>query len=101
LRELRRLTHGSPSTRLIDWMRRYLPHYFSLPPSRLHRWLEGTLPALPRGSRLAVIAPRDSAKSTWLSFAWPLYCAVHGRERYILLVAETADQARRYLRSLR
>ena len=44
--------------------------------------LEGTLPALPRGSRLAVIAPRDSAKSTWLSFAWPLYCAVHGRERY-------------------
>ena len=82
-------------------MRHYLPHYFSLPPSRLHLWLESTLPTLPRGSRLAVIAPRDSAKSTWLSFAWPLYCAVHGRERYILLVAETADQARRYLRSLR
>ncbi len=67
----------------------------------MHRWLDATLPALPRGAHLALIAPRDSAKSTWLSFAWPLYCAVHGRERYILLVAETADQARRYLRSLR
>mgnify|MGYP006969375397 CR=1 FL=1 len=67
----------------------------------MHLWLDRRLVSLARGTRLAVIAPRDSAKSTWLSFAWPLFCAVHGLERYILLVAETAAQARRYLRAIR
>ncbi len=86
---------------LIEWTAQYFSHYFTLPASRMHRWLDGRLPSLERGSRLALVAPRDSAKSTWLSFAWPLYCAVHGSEPYILLVAETADQARRYLRALR
>jgi hypothetical protein len=66
----------------------------------MHVWLSRRLGELPRGARLAIIAPRDSAKSTYLSFAYPLFCAVSGRENYILLVAETADQARRYLRSI-
>ncbi len=54
-----------------------------------------------RAVRLAVIAPRGSAKSTWLSFAYPLFCALTLRERYILLIAETSAQARRYLRSIK
>jgi hypothetical protein len=86
---------------LLAWARRYLAHYCYLPPSRLHRWLSRRLRQIERGARLAVIAPRDSAKSTWLSFAYPLYCAVSGRERYIVLVADTTDQARRYLRSIK
>jgi hypothetical protein len=80
---------------------RYLPHYFTLPPSRMHRWLSARLAALRPGDRLAIIAPRDSAKSTYLSFAYPLYCAVHGTQPYIVLVAETQEQARKYLRALR
>ncbi len=90
-----------PQTPLVEWCGRFLPHYFSCPPSRMHLWLAGRLETLGRGARLAVLAPRNSAKSTWLSFAWPLFCAVEARESYILLVAETSDQARRYLRSIR
>lgn len=67
----------------------------------MHRWLEHRLGRLEPGNRLAILAPRNSAKSTWLSFAFPLRQALHGREQYILLVAETADQARRYLRSIK
>lgn len=93
-----RKTAGLP---LVEWTRQFLPHHFYLPPGRMHRWLARKLQSLPRGARLAVIAPRDSAKSTWLSFAFPLYMALAQRERYILLVAETENQARRYLRSLR
>lgn len=86
---------------LLEWAKRFFPHYFTLPPSRMHRWLARRLVSLERGQRLAVIAPRDSAKSTWLSFLFPLFCALHGRERYILLVAETVEQARRYLRAIK
>ncbi len=63
----------------------------------MHAWLADRLDRLEPGTRLAVIAPRDSAKSTWLSLAYPLYCAVTGRQRYIVLVADTMEQARRYL----
>src|SRR5262249_23582793 len=72
-----------------------------LPASRMHVWLAERLPALEPGTRLALIAPRDSAKSTWLSFAYPLYCAVTGRQRYIVLAADTTEQARRYLAALK
>ncbi len=67
----------------------------------MHNWLAGRLQQMDRGERLAVIAARDSAKTTWLSLAFPLYRAVTGQDQYILLVAETEDQARRYLRAIR
>lgn len=91
---------GEPS-RLLPWADRHLPHYLTAPPSHMHAWLDERLSRLTRGERLAVIAPRDSAKSTFLSFAWPLFRALAGSEPYILLVAETAVQARRYLRSIK
>ncbi|MDA7978015.1 MAG: hypothetical protein MPJ50_04490 [Pirellulales bacterium] len=86
---------------LSEWAPRFLPNHFSLPPSEMHHWLAERLEALDTGERLAVIAARDSAKSTWMSLALPLYRALNGQERYILLVAETEDQAQRYLRALR
>ncbi len=86
---------------LADWVGRYLAHYFHLPASRMHAWLGQRLQDLKGGTRLAIIAPRDSAKSTWLSFAYPLYCAVTARQRYIVLVADTTEQARRYLSGLK
>ncbi len=86
---------------LGDWAAEFLPHYFHRPASRMHRWLDERLAQMDPGARLAIVAPRNSAKSTWLSFAFPLRQALLGRERYILLVAETGDQARRYLRSIK
>jgi hypothetical protein len=86
---------------LKAWAEDHLPHYFQLPASRMHQWLSQRLQELKPGTRLAIIAPRDSAKSTWLSFAYPLFCAVTGRQRYIVLVADTTEQARRYLSALK
>ncbi len=86
---------------LSDWAPRFLPQHFFLPPSRMHHWLGERLDRLQRGERLAIIAARDSAKSTWMSLALPLYRALTGQDRYILLVAETEDQAKRYLRAIR
>jgi hypothetical protein len=47
------------------------------------------------------MAPRGAAKSTWVSFAYPLWAAVTATEPYILLLADVADQARKYLESIR
>jgi hypothetical protein len=56
---------------------------------------------LQRGRRLCVLAPRGSAKSTWSTLAYPLRCAVEGTEPYIVLTADTGNQASKYLDSIR
>src|SRR6516164_10001923 len=82
-------------SRLDDWARHYLRDYFKLPLSKFHRWLVSRLQGLHtcRGSRLALVAPRGSAKSTWVSLAYPLWAAVHRCEPYILLISDTQSQA--------
>lgn len=53
------------------------------------------------GRRLAVAAPRGSAKSTIVSFVLVLHDIVFARERYILLVSATQRQAQQRLRAVR
>lgn len=101
----RALTVGRPD-RIpfgVDWLRAYLPHYLKDPPSRLHLDLAADLRSLSdrRGRRLCRIAPRGSAKTTWVSKAYPLYGAVEGREPLTLLLAETGDQSKKYLEAIK
>ena len=81
-------------TSLSAWVKRYLPHYFTRPFSRFHIWLAGELNTLHtrRGSRQALVAPRGSAKSTWVSLAYPLWTALEGRESYIWLISDSQAQ---------
>lgn len=83
----------------LDWMRRYLPHYLTAPPNRLHRDLAADLAGLHerRGEWRVYEAPRGSAKSTWLSKGYPLWCAVERAEVYTLLLSDTGDQAGEFL----
>lgn len=71
---------------------------------RLFDWhrVAGAVPLPDRtGHRLAVAAPRGSAKSTIVSFMLTLHDIVYARERYILLVSATQRQAQQRLRALR
>lgn len=92
-----------PTPPLAEWAARYLPSYFPLAPSPFHRWLVGELSTLHtrRGTRLNVLAPRGGAKSTWSTLAYPLWCAVHGLEPYIVITSDTGDQAAEFLRAIR
>lgn len=69
----------------------------------LHKWFAEKLHNLHdrRGSRLAVIAPRESAKSTWITLAYVLRCAVENREPYILLLSDSEDQAEKFLAAIK
>src|SRR5262249_9198449 len=54
-----------------------------------------------RRTRWAWIAPRGSAKSTWVSLAYPLWAALQGYERYILLLSDSQTQARLLLEAIK
>ncbi|MCE9546593.1 MAG: hypothetical protein K8T25_13885 [Planctomycetia bacterium] len=88
---------------LLDWGRRYLPDHFLLPPSAMHRWLAEQLDSLhrARGSKLNILGPRGSAKSTIATLAYVLCAAVERREPYIWIVSDTTQQAYAHLENVR
>lgn len=94
---------GDSPRGLIAWGQRYLPHYFTRPPSAMHRWLDEQLSATPPGAgrKLNLIGPRGGAKSTVGTLAWPLRLAVEGREPYLWIVSDTRPQARAHLDNLK
>jgi predicted phage terminase large subunit-like protein len=87
----------------LEWNRRFLPRYFTDEPAGFHHWLSGHLAELHtrRGSRTALIAPRESAKSTFITLAYALRCALEAHEPYILLLSDSGDQANKFLLDLR
>jgi hypothetical protein len=54
-----------------------------------------------RRERVCFIAPRGSAKSTWLTLVYVLREALEGREAYILVISETDEQAKQDLQTIR
>ncbi|MCS7306265.1 MAG: phage terminase large subunit [Thermoguttaceae bacterium] len=88
---------------LLAWGRRYLPHHFRLPPSKMHRWLAFQLDRMgfQRGIKLNVLAPRGSAKSTLVSLAYVLRSALSGQEPYIWIVSDTRPQACAHLENVK
>src|SRR3954447_24127476 len=87
-----------PGTTLA-WGRTFLAAHFAKPPSRMHEWLGAELDALRtvRGSKVNVIGPRGSAKSTIATLCYVLRTAVEGFERYIWIVSDTKEQAQTHL----
>ena len=79
--------------------RLYLPHHLEKPPSRMHEELYGMLELLSSrpGARVAVAAPRNSAKSTLVTLLYPLWAICHGRFRFVVLLSDTADKACEFL----
>jgi predicted phage terminase large subunit-like protein len=94
-------SNKKPTT--LEWGKKFLPMHFVHPASVMHRWLGEQLDAMldDRGSRVNVIGPRCSAKSTVATFCYVLRCAVEGSERYIWIVSDTNDQANIHLDNLR
>lgn len=79
--------------------RLYLAHHLDKPPNRMHRELNELLVELTDqpGGRLALAAPRGSAKSTWVSLIHALWCICHRKFRFIVLVSDTAEKAAEFL----
>lgn len=107
-RERSRRVASQPSERpinlsLLDWTRHYLAPTQTAPSSPFHRWLTKELDDLrtSRESRLNVLAPRRSAKSTIASLAYPLREALEGREPFTVIISDTRPQAIKLFRQIR
>jgi hypothetical protein len=85
------------------WNRKFLPGHFSCEPAPFHNWLSNTLETFrqKRGSKLALIAPCESAKTTWITFAGILRDALEGLEPYQLIISETQPKAEQFLQTIR
>lgn len=81
----------------------YLAHYFTLPPSRMHRELFGLLGTTirRRNQRLAIAAPRGHAKSTVVTLAYLLWCTLYRHEQMIYIVSATREQAVQLLKNVK
>lgn len=82
----------------------YFPDYFYNIPSQLHEDLFKSIQeAVDNGQEDSEVdaAPRGNAKSTIVSFALPIWAAVYGKKKYILIVSDTADQANDFLSNIK
>lgn len=87
---------------VLEWGNKYVPHFFFRKGCAFHSEIGSILDemVINRGQKVLVLAPRGNAKSTICSMVAPLKFICEGTERYILLVSDTADQARAYLKSI-
>jgi predicted phage terminase large subunit-like protein len=87
-----------PDTTLA-WGRKFLPAYFVQPASLMHEWLGEQLDSIHvlRGSKINLVGPRGSAKSTIATLCYVLRAALEGWERYIWIVSDTKEQAQTHL----
>lgn len=91
-----------PATTIV-WGKHFLPRHFAKKPSSMHEWLGSQLDAFraERGSKVNVIGPRGSAKSTIATLCYVLRAAVEGWEPYIWIVSDTIPQTSLHLENVK
>lgn len=90
-------------TPLKKFAHKYFRHFLTTPESHFHIDLAPDLDAISanRGSKVARIAPRGSAKSTWSTLINVLKCALEGTERYIVIISDIQPNANKFLKAIK
>lgn len=91
--ERERASNALPPWDFLEWCQAYLPHHFVEDFAPFH----AEFAQLDEHAYAAVAAPRDHAKSTFITLARILYRMAEHREPYILVVSDTAQQAKNHL----
>lgn len=65
-----------------------------------HKEIAENLLRLDIGAKIAIVAPRDHAKSTFINLIYPLHRILFGEERFILLISESEMQSKYNLESI-
>lgn len=98
---------------LEAWGRRFAPAYLAnkagvpVPCGAHHVQIDALLRSLHKrdkdgkGRKLDIQAPRGNSKSTFCTFLYPLHCICEGTEKYVILIADTYKQAKKYLTALK
>lgn len=87
---------------LLGWCIVYLPHYFTVEPADFHFLLAMVLESdLQEDELIEIIGFRGSAKSTFASLGVPLYLALEGKQKFIVLGGDTTTQTKMNLENIR
>lgn len=78
----------------------YLTHHMSLPFAPFHREIFRLTQDCDDPLRI-VVAFRDSGKSTIVSLSYPIWAAVTGRKKFILIISKTETQAKQILYNIK
>lgn len=94
---------SSRADSIIAWGKRYFPSYFELPPGKHHVDLDARLRkwTRQRNVRAAIEGPRGCAKSTLLTFLYPIWVTCMSMDDYLILFSQTYEQAVKYLMNIR
>lgn len=81
----------------------YLPHYLKFPPSKAHLEIYDILSEAQRnrGKKIVIAAPRDFGKSTVINLIFVLYSICYAKERFIVIISNTASQAEKFLENIK
>ena len=63
-------------------------------------YIAKTLIDMNSGDKLAVVAPRDHAKSTFINLIYPLHRILFGEEKFLLLISESEMQSKYNLEAI-
>jgi predicted phage terminase large subunit-like protein len=98
-----RLPPGDRPKTTLTWGRTYLTAHFAKAPSAMHVWLGQQLDVLhiERGTKINLIGPRGSAKSTIATLCYVLRAALEGWEPYIWIISDTKEQAHIHLENIK
>lgn len=76
---------------LLGFMATCLPHYLTLQAAEFHFTLSDTLENDTSGL-IEIVGFRGSAKTTFSSLAFPLFAALSGRYKFIVIINDTSEQ---------
>ena len=81
----------------------YFKEYHSSPGAKFHMEVCRLLMKMhdKRGAKLAIAAPRDSAKSTIVNLEYVLFCICYRLENYIVIVSHNREKAAMFLRDIK
>jgi predicted phage terminase large subunit-like protein len=89
----------------LEFARKFLSEHMSdqdsqepIPSPPFHK--EMTTLAL-TNPRVAIAAPRGHAKSTSMTFFYPLYMALYEKKKFIVIISASEDSAKKFLRRIR
>lgn len=83
---------------ILLWGHLFVPEYFRRPSPSFHEVL---ISAASNARRLAVAAPRESSKSTLLTFLYPLHSMLYKKKRHIILILSNFTKATSALRGIK
>lgn len=100
LSNLRRAEGGKS---LLAFAKIYMKHHLECDPSPAHieiyRLLDNS--TVERGKKIGIAAPRDFGKSTTVTLIFILFCICYSKEKFIVILSNTASQANQVLDNIK